>query len=392
MAYELLYRSSIANEAGTVGPVESAAAIASALMEIGLERLVGSKTAYINVGEFLLSGHFVEALPPERIVLEILEDTQPTPEVLEALQVLKLQGYRFALDDYTFQPELKPFLEFVDIVKLDIASVSAGQLAKHLPALRSQGKKLLAEKVETPEEFEQCHDCAFDLYQGYFFARPTVLKGRGIQSNRAALLNLMYRLQQPDVQIREIERIITADVALTYKLFRLVRSALIAAPSSISTISQAVMFLGLKTTAAVASLLALSAVEDKPNELFVLALVRAKMCELLSGGGFEASEYFTVGLFSVLDAFLEAPMQEIVDGLPLSAEVRAALVDPSADGKLAQAIGCVRAYEQGNWEGIGASIYDPSLVERAYIEAVDWADQTVRVILTSSGAGKRMAA
>ncbi len=374
-----------------MGTIESAAAIVNALIEIGLDRLVGSKPAFVNVSTELLHGNMLDALPADKVVLEILEDTEPTPQVMQALEILSLQGYTFAIDDYTFQPELEPFLPFASIIKLDVAAIDTRIMARQLPALSKSGKKLLAEKVESHETFEACRACGFDYYQGYFFARPTVLRGKGIPSNRAALLSLMYKLQQPDVDLREIERIIAADVALSYKLFRLVRSALIAGPSTINSISQAVMFLGLKATAAVASLLALSSVEDKPSELLVLALVRARMCELLAGPGADAQEYFTVGLFSVLDAFLEASMEEIAQELPLAPEVRNALVDPMATGTLASALQCVKSYERGDWTSVGASAFVVEQLEAAYLDAVRWSDQTTQALLEPPNRGEAAA-
>lgn len=376
--YELLYRGGEL-EAGATGEAdERTVRSMEALVELGLERLVGDSIAFLNIDFDFIDCPLFDALPSERIVLEILEDTQPTEANLDRVRNLKMRGFVLAIDDYAFQPHLDPFLEFAQIVKLECSSLDPQADGARIRRLMVNGKKVLAEKVEEMEVFEAYKGLGCQLFQGYFFARPSLVEGSAIASNRAALLTFMARIHDEDVSLREIEQIVSSDVSFTYKLLKLVQSAQVAAPPSVKTVGQAILFLGLRSTAAIASVLALSAVSDRPSELLVHSLVRAKMCEELAreAGFAEPESYFTLGLLSVLDAFLNRPMDQILSSLPLAERLKSALLDRDPSCPMGRALKCAKDYEMGRFDHAERFGFPVAAMASAYEYSVRWADET----------------
>ena len=372
-AYELLYRSGERNHADVVSVGEAAQAIVNSLIDIGLGRLTEDTIAFINVDQSLLTSGILDMLPANRVVLEILETVEATPENVDAVRSLHEAGYTLALDDYVTGPSTKPFLPYVDIVKFDVLALG-GMLLKEVQHVQRPGLKLLAEKVETRAQFEMCKKMGFDLYQGYFFSHPEIIKGRSIPPDRLAALKVSARLQSPDLSLNELEAIVGADLALSHRLLRLVKSASVGVLGCVDSVRQAIMFLGLKTVAALATLLAMSASSTKPRELLVTAFVRAKMCESLALARKlpNKDRYFTLGLFSVIDVLLDAPMRDVLVQLPLGEEMDSALIDHETENSLADILRAVLAFEQGAWHLIQLDM-SLSDVIAAYIEAVSWA-------------------
>ena len=369
-AYELLFRDSSVN-AATIRNGESATAnvIVNSFMEFGMERIVGTAMAFINVTrDFIVDGH-CRPLPKERVILEILEDTVEDAELTAELNRLRSAGYRFALDDFTFTDEGRKLLPFSDFVKVDLRQTDRPTIVKELPALRETKQSLLAEKVETLEEFEFCRQCGFDYFQGYFFCQPDVMRTMAIPANRVSLFRLIGQLHNPETNARELESIVGEDVVLSYKLLRYINSAFVGLTSTIESIGHAVRLVGINHIRMLASLILLTTVSDKPRELVTISLVRAKMCELLAARmGFARDEaFFTVGLFSTLDAFLDRPMAEALESLPLSERIRAALL--KREGPLGAVLSHVLEYET-------APLGSES-VNSVYWEAVDWQQQAV---------------
>ncbi len=376
--YELLFRNSSTN-AASIGDPEQATAqvIVNSFLEIGFDRMVGSTPAFINVtAQFVLSG-YCESLPKERVVFEILEDTIPTPALLEALRKLTDDGYRFALDDYTFQPQLTPLIPFCTYIKVDIRQIEREELKHQIHNLRDSGRVLLAEKVETYEEFEFCKQTGFHLFQGYFFCRPKIVSVATIPLNRISICRLLAKLQQPDISMQEVEAIVGEDLSLSYRLLRYINSASIAISKSVQSINHAVRLVGTEQIRLLASLIMLTSLDEKPRELITTSLVRAKMCELLAvRAGIRVTEpFFTVGLFSALDGFLDCPMTKALELLPLADDIRDALLTHSGDpGKILES---VLAYEQADWDDGAPSGITGSQARDAYVRSVDWADSLI---------------
>jgi EAL and modified HD-GYP domain-containing signal transduction protein len=233
--------------------------------------------------------------------------------------------------------------------------------------------KLLAEKVETREQFRHCLDLGFDYFQGYFLCRPDVVTGRRVSPSRVAAMQLLARFQDPKVDLRELSEIIGHDLSLTHRLLRVINSAGPFLQQKVESISQAVLLLGVQFVAKLASLVLLARMEDQPQELTTTAIVRARMCELLGtrAGQEPPDTFFLVGLFSTLDAILAMSLEAALSQLPLAEKVRAALL--AREGILGEVLDCVVAFERGDWDAVLQARLDRSAIQQSYLDAIAWA-------------------
>ncbi len=375
VAYELLFRSGGTNWADiTDGEYATSQVVHDAFMEIGLESLVGSKRAFINLTRDFILQDYTAVFPTDRVVLEVLEDIVVDAQLIEAVRALSSQGYTIALDDFVFDEQLRPLVEVADIVKVDVLASDRAALRQNVARLRQYDVKLLAEKVETRDDLAYCRELGFDYFQGYFLCEPDIVTGQRSPANRLTVLRLLAKLQEAETTMEQLEAIIRQDVSLSLKLLRLV-NADPSLPQQIDTIHQALLNLGTKFITAWGSLIMLADIGDKPHELMVTAMIRGKMCELLASAKHLADKerFFTVGLFSVLDAMLDSPMTEIVASLPLTEDVAQALL--SYEGVLGHTLHSVLAYERGHWEVIHEFGFDRWVVGGAYVEALIWASR-----------------
>lgn len=340
-----------------------------ALSEIGLENLVGQSRAWISVTPEFLSLDLVRNLPPEQVVLELRGAPFIDQSILEQLQELRAAGYLLALDQFRYAPGLDALLRTVDIVKLDMRALGPRDLARHAFVLGPYGLKLVAKKIETIEDFQLASAAGADLFQGYFFCRPHLLSGRAIAPSRLALLQLASALQDPMIQLVDLERLVANDVALSYRLLKYINSAYFSLRGRIGSIKQAVALLGIEPLRRWATLNVFAEVGDKPRELFVTALIRARFCQQAGRpqDGSQA-ELFTLGLFSVLDALTDTTMWAALRDLPLTPSMRDALIDHAGAGRL---LDCVMAIENGDFERANEMLGDAS---RHYLEAVAWSN------------------
>lgn len=376
VAYELLYRDSEENRANiTDYDAASADMIFNALVEFGLDRLVGPHRAFMNLSRNLLVSGKPLALPPRKVVLEVLETTEVDETVVAAVQELSEQGFSIALDDFFFAESWRPLVERAHMIKVDVLGLSDDQVREQVALLEGYGAKLLAEKVETQERYRFCRDLGFEYFQGHFFCRPNVIKGNRLPANRIPVLRLLAALNNPDTSLDELEALITQDVALSYRLLRYINSAFFSLAHEIESIRHALVLLGGRSVRRWATLISMAAASDKPHELMVTAMVRAKMCELLAKGlGVESTDpYFTVGLFSVLDALMDAPLEETLSALPLSREVADALL--SRKGRPGQVLACALAYEDADWGRVNVLDVAPAAIQSAYLDAVTWVNE-----------------
>ena len=372
-AYELLQRSSNLNEAAfTNGDQATAQVLLNAFLEIGLDRVVGSNLAFVNIPRNFLLSDYCSSLPKDRVVLEILEDSVPDQPLISSISKLSKKGYQIALDDFKYSEWFRPLLELTNIAKIDIQAQNRASLAKHIESLRQYDLKILAEKVETHEEFEFCRNLGFDYYQGYFFCKPNVVSGEKIPFNRLAALRLVAKLQDIDATLAEIEQTVGQDVAVSYKLLRYVNSATNAVKRRIESIRHAVTLVGTRRIRSWASLIMFAGMDDKPRELMITAIVRARMCEQLALAMRQQNveQFFTVGLFSVLDALLDHPMAEALELLPLAEEVHNAILDHA--GLMGSALHCVLAYERSDWNEVVCRNLNHEDIRDAYLNSVDW--------------------
>ena len=352
VGYELLFRGHGYTADALIDNPERATAtvVLNTFTELELERIVGTKTAWVNVSrEFLLDG-LVHAIPPGLGGLEISEDEQFDEDLVAALRDLKDQGYRLALDDFRGRPNAEPVLGLFDVIKLNMPALGRDALRRVVERLRPLGATLLADKLATQADHEFCVGAGCDLFQGYFFCRPAMVGTQGISANRLALLQVVAALHDSGVELKDVEQLIARDVALSFRMLRYVNSAYFGLRGDVRSIGQALALLGLDNVRRWATLSVMASVDDKPTELTVTALIRARFCEL-AGAQLQIAtpaELFTLGLFSVIDAMMDAPMHDVVESLPLAEDMRDALV--LRQGTMGQLLDCVTALEAGEYE------------------------------------------
>ena len=373
IGYELLYRDSHMNAATfSDGDAVTARVMLNTFLEIGLEQMVGSHLAFINLTTRFLRDNLCDDLPKDRVVLEVLENIPMDDNIVEAMKRLSAEGFSLALDDFEYREELRPMVEHAHMVKLDVMALGPKRLQQDVAILREFPVKLLAEKIESQEIFDWCKKLGFDYYQGYFFCRPKIIEGKRIPPNQIAILSLLSKLQNPETEMAEVEEIIKQDVSLSYKVLRYVNSAFFALPKKIDSIGQAACLVGLARLKTWATLLVMAGLDEKPLEVILIALMRGKMCEEVAKAlnEREVDEFFTVGLFSVLDALFDKPMPEVLSMVELSQPIHAALVEK--EGQLGKVLQCVLAYEQCEWNGVqGLGLEIPTL-QKSYFQSMAW--------------------
>jgi len=378
--YELLFRSGQQN-AAVMGKVTADGAtsttIINAFLEIGLEKLVGKRYAFINLTENFLLDENALPFSHEQVVLEVLEDIPLDAAMLTALQRLKSQGFMIALDDYIYNPSHKPVVEMADLIKIDIMQLDQRELIQHVKILKKYPAKLLAEKIETMEEFEFCLKLGFDYFQGYFLSKPKIVKSKSLPTNKLAVLNLLAVLQSPDSETEELEEAISFDVSMSYKILKLINSAFFNLTRKIESIRQAIVIIGRNQLRSWASMMAMASLDDRPSEVIHIAMVRAKMCELLAEQANlgQTETFFTVGLFSALDILMEREIPELIGPLPLSEDVVDALLHRK--GVLGEALNCVLAYEKSDFDNVAFKDLESNDIFVANVEAVSWANMVV---------------
>jgi EAL and modified HD-GYP domain-containing signal transduction protein len=383
IGYELLFRSLKASEARAVDDATATTMVVlNALTEIGLERIVGRKRAWINVSrDFLLSG-LVSALPPDIVGLEILEGQTIDAPLIDTLAELKRQGYLLALDDFQYTPDAVPLLELADIVKLDFLALGRDGIAEHVARLAPFDLTLLAEKIESRDDHRYCLEAGCGLFQGYFYRRPELLSDRRIDANRFSIVQLIAALQDPTLEFCDLERLIGSDIGLSLRLLRYINSAYFGLRHRVSSIGQALALLGSENLRRWATLSIFAGVDGKPTELTVTALLRARFCELtgIRVRGADASQLFTLGLFSVIDALMDMSMQDVLAEIPFPDDMREALI--AHVGEMGTLLECVNAIEDADFERAERLVRGCS---DRYVDAITWVNQATDQILDEPG-------
>src|ERR1700689_4711098 len=385
--YELLFRSNAGlNEFdGTEGGLATQQVLANSLLVIGLENLVGTKKAFVNFGRGPLLQGWHASLPRENSVIELLETVEPDDEVLQACRNLREQGYQIALDDFVLRPGCERLLDVADLVKVEIQSIPRPEQKVRVRSWKARGLQLLAEKVETYEEFEWAKQAGYDYFQGYFFARPVIMRGRQIPAAKVHCLRLLQEAQRAELDFDRLEVLILEDVSLSYQLLRYVNSPLFALNSSIRSIRQALMYFGeteLRKWIALATLSRTG--ENKPSELIRHSLVRARFCESvakIAQKGLEQSAFLS-GLFSLLDALMDRPLEETLAAMGLAPEITAVLSGQAPErDPLAGIYQLALAYEVADWqrvEEIAQRLKVPvASLGEVYCSATGWASEVL---------------
>ncbi len=380
--YELLFRDQSAKYDPSVdGDVATATVLSNAYFSIGMDALVGDKESFINFTQSLLLKKFPLLLPKESTVIEILENVEPTPELVTACTEMAGQGYTFALDDFAYAPELRPLIDLARIIKFDFRLTSLEKIQDYLTKIqRWDNLILLAEKIETHDEFRQAAEMGFNLFQGYFFCKPELIAGKQIPGSQLTLLQIMVEVNRPEFDIGKIETLIAPDVSLAYKLLRYINSAFFAKAQRISSIQQALVYMGELEIRRFVSLIAMSHLaRHKPGELVRAACIRGKFCELLGSApalSAQPSELFTLGMFSLIDAILDQHMEKIMKDLPLADDIKTALIDRK--GRLIGYLLLAETYEKGQWDHMTKIAQVMNIREeklpRLYLQACQWSN------------------
>ena len=356
-AYEILFRSGLKNAFDPTldGNVATQSVMVGTMLEFGLKKLVSDKKAFINFTEQNLLNRAPKLLPPENVVVEILENVQPTPEIVEAVRELKAEGYKIALDDFVLLPGYEPLIEMADIIKVDFRITTDPEERQKLREILPSHVRLLAEKIETEEEFHQAMAFGYVLFQGYFFCKPAILHQKKLTSNALSRMRLLKEINRQNVDFASMTNIISSDTNLVHKLLTYINSAGIGLLNHVSNLKQATVLLGASGVKRWVTLISLQTFsEDKPPELFTLSLLRAKFCELIAGElkrpGLTQDAGFLIGMFSLLDVLLMLPMEEVLKEVALADDLNAALL--GEDNDLRRILDLVIAYEKGDWDKV----------------------------------------
>ncbi len=381
-AYELLYRSGNDKFYSALdGDQASSEVITNSFLLIGLETLTRKKKAFIDFTRNLLENDVATLLPNDLIVVEILQDIEPDEKILEACRKLKELGYLLALDDFVYHEKFKPLISLADIIKVDFLTTPAAERRELVQRIGPRNALFLAERVETREDFEQAVEYGYSYFQGYFFSRPHILTGRDIPSFKLTYLKILQEINKPDIDFDRLEMLIKTDVSLSYKLLKFINSLSFGFYSEIHSIKQALVLLGKKEIYKWLSLVSLKSIgENKPDELIITAICRARFCELIAsavGLRDRSSDLFIMGMFSLIDAFLDQPLDDILSALPISEDIKFALL--GGQSRFRDVYELVLAYETGDWEKLSRKTALLELEERkvreSYISALEMSNQ-----------------
>lgn len=341
---------------------------------------VQSLPCFLKVTDSFLLNNELPELPKQSFVLELLGHSNITPALIERVKDLARQGYRLALADYDPRdPRFEPLLNIVHVLKLDIQLLGLDNLPPLLQRLRPYQLELLADKVETQDEFRRCLEMGFALYMGYFLSKPEAVKGKKITGNKVVLLQILTELQRPAATAQSIEEIALQDPALTYRILKVVNSAAFNLRREISSLSHAITLLGIDQIKRWVLLFLSAADKDKPDELTRNMLLRGRMCELLAEmmGRPEPINHFIVGLLSQLDVLLDMEMSELLDQVPLQQDLKDALI--SRAGSCGELLRQVEYYERGEFDQLNRAL-DRPFYEVAYRHSLNWSQQVMQAM------------
>ncbi|VAX32126.1 Predicted signal transduction protein [hydrothermal vent metagenome] len=384
-AYELLFRSGMENFFnGDNLDQASSKVIGDSVLLHGLDVLTAGKKAFYNVTRQTLTEGYCAMLPEEQTVVEILENIEPDAETLEACKKLKEAGYPIALDDFVYEEKFKPFLELADIIKVDFLLSDKAEQRDMAERFIPKGIQMLAEKVETWEIYQEAKEMGYVFFQGYYFAKPTILSTKDIPSFKLHYLQILQEIQKPQLSYQGLEEIIKREMSLSYKLLRYINSAFFGWQVTVSSINHALVLLGEVEVKKWTSLMALSNMADgKTDELVIQAIVRAKFCESLApklGLAARSQDLFLMGMFSLIDGIMDRPIEEVLEKIPIESDIKDALL--GKEGRLRDIYQLILSYEKGDWEAIPPLHEKLRLDEEGiaafYLEAVDMANQSFK--------------
>lgn len=365
-AFEFLYRpvnNSVPSEHSITHEV-----LASSILDLGLNQASNNALAFINMSYEDLINTNVEALPSDKLILELLEDIKPDSRLINRVKALKEQGFKFALDDFVYSVEWDPLIELADIIKFDLTVTTLKDNQALIKKLSNRNILFLAEKVETYDEYETYKDIGCTLFQGFFFSKPETIKGSSLNPNTLVKTKLLSSIHQNDISFERLEKIIQEDPSLPYLLLKYLSSAHFSFSNPVKSIKQAIVILGVKDFKKWVTLLTLRNVSSKPDELLRLALVRARQAELfaMDMNIANSNSYFLSGVLSIFDALLDMPLETIINSMSLDPKIRQALLNH--DGEIGSTLKQIIQYEV-------TGEYSSNSLPNNYLVACQWADQ-----------------
>jgi EAL and modified HD-GYP domain-containing signal transduction protein len=383
--YELLFRAGPENLfPGFDDDYASSRVIHDTAFIFGRESLSVGKHVFINMPRRVLVAELFSILPSDCTVIELLETVEPDAEVIEACKALKKSGYLLALDDFLASPGYEPLIELADFLKVDFLQ-SGPQERRELAERYHSQVHLVAEKVETLDDFRMGLELGYEYFQGFFFCKPEMISRREIPGSKLGYLQFIQEVARPDLDFDQLEQVVKREVSLTVRLLRFLRSAAFGYGDRVNSVRQALILLGERPVRRWAMMIALfEMAEDKPMELLVTCLVRARLCELLApsvGLGNDGHDLFLVGMLSLVDALVGRPMAELVEEMAISEEIRAGLLDDASS--LGRVRSLVVAHERARWDEVSSLAADLGVTESAipdlYSQATEWANGIFQV-------------
>lgn len=385
VAYELLFRSGQNTTSGVTDDLlASSNVIINTISEFGINSILGGRSGFLNVSYALLMSDALELLPREQMVLEILETVAVDDRLIERCRELKSKGFKLALDDFVYNPVYDPLFEIVDVVKFDLLAMSMGELERTMKTLKRWPHiRFLAEKVEDHEQFNRCKELGFSLFQGYFFAHPTVLSGKKANPNQITLMKVLDQLAR-DAEIPEIERNFKESPTLSLGLLRLVNSVAMGLPNKVGSLRQALVVLGRRQLQRwVQLLLYAQGSSEISSPLMTMAAVRAKfmenLCLAMPGHNKPNDELreraFMTGILSLVDTVLGIKMEDVIKQFSLVDEVKEAVL--RREGLLGDMLAVIEKVENGDFSAVGDILSRIGLtvndLNKAQFEAIQWA-------------------
>ena len=379
--YELLFRAGPETAFRGDGDMATRTMLDNTVI-FGLEKMTGGMPAFVNCTRESLIGDMVHVLPSGMTVLEILESLEPTPDLVDACRKLKSEGFRLALDDFTWKPDFDPLVEMADYIKVDFIQTGYVERQNLLRRLRGVTVALVAEKIETQEEYKQACQEGFTFFQGYYFCRPALIENRKIPPNSFSHIEILQLLQNDVIDLHKLTLLLKRDASLTYRLLRLVNSPMCAIRQEVRSIQAALLAVGEDAFRRIATLAIASELNSgQPAEILRMAFVRGRFCELAAGlCELDPTEQYLLGLLSLLQAMLLLPMEQLVPALPLREEIREALLGKATSERIL--LQWLESHEQGDWDACDETVHSNSLDQEilvaGYTEALLWAEQVVR--------------
>jgi EAL and modified HD-GYP domain-containing signal transduction protein len=378
--YELLFRTGPLGVSRGDGDMAARTMLDNAVI-FGLERFTNGLPAFVNCSVEALTEHLVSVLPPAETVLGIPASLVKTQKLIDACRDLKARGYRLALDDFTWNASFEPLLQLCDYIRVDFNQLGATE-REHLRRLKCDSITVIAQKVETQDDYKQARERGFTLFQGSYICQPVLVKKRKVPANRLFHFEIVRELHHDPIDVRKLGKLVMRDASLTYRLLRLVNSPLYHTQQELRSIESALIILGDNILRRVISVAVLSEMNGgQSNEVLRMALMRARFCELAAGEcKMDASEQYLVGMLSLVPAMLGLPMEDITPSMPLRNEIRDALLGKANPQR--RLLSWLECHERGDWapcdrivQAIGSS---REQLMRCYADAVVWAETALR--------------